>query len=67
MRYRLQVLETIARPNILGNCSFPVYTHRWKDIYTSDSKAALEAMLPKGDKKYRIEDTRPGETENKEI
>lgn len=63
MRYRLQVKETVARPNILGNCSFPVYTHRWKDIYASDSKAELEAILPKGDK-YRIEDTRPYEAES---
>lgn len=63
MRYRLQVMETVALPNILGNHSFPVYTYRWKDIYASDSKAELEKILPKGNK-YRIEDTRPFEAEN---
>ena len=63
MRYILQVKETVARPNILGNCSFPVYTHRWKDIYTSDNKAELERILPKGNE-YRIEDTRPYEAES---
>lgn len=65
MRYRLQVKETVVRPNILGNHSFPVYTHRWKDIYASDSKAELEAILPKGNK-YRIEDTRPYEAESED-
>ena len=65
MRYRLQIKEAVTRPNILGNCNFPVYTHRWKDIYASDSKAELEAILPKGDK-YRIEDTRPYEAESEE-
>ena len=65
MRYRLQVKETVARPNILGNCSFPVYTHRWKDIYASDNKAELEKLLPKGNE-YRIEDTRPYEAESED-
>ena len=65
MRYRLQVKETVAQPNILGNCKFPVYTHRWKDIYVSDSKAELEAILPKGNK-HRTEDTRPYEAESEE-
>lgn len=63
MRYRLQVKETVAQPNILGNHSMPVYTHRWKDIYASDDKAALEKLLPKGSE-YRIEDTRPYEVES---
>lgn len=65
MRYRLQVKETVARPNILGNCNFPVYTYRWKDIYASDSKAELERILPKGSE-YRIEDTRPYEAESED-
>ena len=58
MRYRLQYKEPIARPNILGNRSFPVHTYRWKDIAVSDDRAALEKMMP-NDKEYRIEDTRP--------
>ena len=60
MRYRLQKKVRVAMPNILGNHSMPVYTYRWKDIYASDSKAELEAILPKGNE-YRIEDTRPYE------
>ena len=63
MRYRLQVKETVVRHKIIGICSFPAYTYRWKDIYESDSKAELEAILPKGDK-YRIKDTRPYEAES---
>ena len=59
MRYRLQVKETIARPNILGNHSMPVYSYRWRDLYASDDKEALEKMMPK-DKNYRIDDTRRG-------
>lgn len=50
MRYRSQKKVSVAMPNILGNHSMPVYTYRWKDIYASDNKAALEAILPKGDK-----------------
>lgn len=60
MRYRLQRKETVARPNILGNHSFPVYTYRWKDIAMSDDKNALEAMML-DQKNYRIEDTEPTE------
>lgn len=63
MRYRLQVKEQVAKPNILGNCNFPVYTYRWKDIYASDSKAELEKILPRGNE-YRIVDTRPYEAES---
>lgn len=59
MRYRLQVKETIARPNILGNHSMPVYSYRWRDLYASDDKEALEQMMPDSDN-YRIEDTRRG-------
>lgn len=57
MRYRLQRKETIARPNTLGNRSFPVYTYRWKDIAASDDRVELEKLLP-NEKDYRIEDTR---------
>ncbi len=63
MRYRMQVKETIARPNILGNHSMPVYSYRWRDLYASDDKEALEKMMPK-DKNYRIYDTRRGMNEN---
>lgn len=62
MRYRLQVKETIARPNILGNHSMPVYSYRWRDLYASDDKEALEQMIPDNEN-YRIEDTRRSENE----
>ena len=58
MRYRLQRKETVARPNTLGNHSFPVYTFRWKDIAASDDRAALEEIMP-NTKDFRIEDTHP--------
>lgn len=54
-RYRLQRKERIARPNILGNRSFPVHTYRWRDIAVSNDKAALEKMIPAGSREYRIE------------
>ena len=57
MRYRLQVKETVARPNVLGNKSYPVYTYRWRDLYASDDREALEKIMP-NDQKHRIEDTR---------
>lgn len=59
MKYRLQRKEQYVMPNILGNCSMPVYTHRWKDILVSDDKAELEKYMPANDENYRIEDTRP--------
>jgi hypothetical protein len=46
----------VARPNILGNRSFPVYTYQWKDIAGSDDLEALQAVCP-NDKDHRIEDT----------
>lgn len=57
MRYRLQRKETIARPNTLGNRSFPVYTYHWRDIAVADDLAELEKLMP-NDGKHRIEDTR---------
>ncbi len=60
MRYRLQRKESVARPNILGNRSFPVHTYRWKDVAASDSREALERIMP-NKTEYRIEDTRPNE------
>lgn len=62
MRYRLQMKETIARPNILGNHLMPVYSYRWRDLYASDDKEALEQMMPDNEN-YRIEDTRRSENE----
>lgn len=59
MRYRLQYKEPIARPNILGGHSFPIYTYRWKDIAASDDLLALEKLLAGlPSEKYRIDDTR---------
>jgi len=52
-RYRLQVREQTATPNILGNHSFPVYSYRWRDIAASDDRSALEEVMPAG-KDYRI-------------
>ena len=57
MRFRLQKKEAIARPNILGNCSFPVHTYRWRDIAMSESIDELLKIMP-DNKDYRIEDTR---------
>ena len=57
MRFRLQKKEAIARPNILGNHSFPVHTYRWRDIAMSESIDELLKILP-DNKDYRIEDTR---------
>lgn len=62
MRYRLQVKETVVRPNVLGNKSYPVYTYRWRDLYASDDREALEKIMP-NDQKHRIEDTRKEVTE----
>lgn len=56
-RYRLQRKEIYHMPNILGNKSFPVVTHRWKDILASDDKEALEEYLIE-DGNHRIIDTR---------
>lgn len=63
MRYRLQRREQYVTPNILGGHSFPLYTYRWKDIAASNDRQALEDMMPKTNSLYRIEDTRPLESE----
>lgn len=53
--YFLERKETIARPNILGNCSFPVYSERWKAIMACEDREPLEKELAKRNpKKYRI-------------
>jgi len=56
MRYRLQRREKYFMPNILGNCSQPVPTYRWKDILASNDKEALKKYLI-NDWEYRIIDT----------
>ena len=58
LRYRLQKKVPIARPNILGNHSFPVHTYQWKDIAASDDREALVKVMP-NDRDFRIEDTAP--------
>lgn len=57
-RYSLQRKERFVIPNTLGNCSFPVYTYRWKDVAMSNDRKLLEADMP-NDKDYRIEDRCP--------
>lgn len=64
LRYRLQKKVPIARPNILGNHSFPVHTYQWKDIAASDDREALAKVMP-NDRDYRIEDTDPPTEEKK--
>lgn len=60
MRYRLQRKQTVARPNILGNHSFPVYTWEWRDVAVSNSKKALEQYMKDHalGAEYKIIDTR---------
>lgn len=62
-KYRLQIKEQTVRPNILGNCSFPVYTTRWRDIATSSCIEPLKALVKDG-MEYRIIDT---ENNDKEV
>lgn len=52
-KYRLQRKDRYLMKNILGNCSFPVDTYRWKDIAMSDDYSALEKLMP-DNKNYRI-------------
>lgn len=52
-KYRLQRKDRYFMKNILGNCSFPVDTYRWKDIAMSDDYSALEKLMP-DNKNYRI-------------
>jgi len=53
--YFLERKERIARPNILGNHSFPIYTHRWKAIMVCEEREPLEKELEKLDREnYRI-------------
>lgn len=53
--YFLERKETIAKPNILGNCSFPVYSERWKAIMACEDREPLKKELAKHNpNKYRI-------------
>lgn len=55
MMYFLEKKEHYSMPNILGNKSFPVHTHRWKAIAVCEELEPLQAELGKLDKdKYRI-------------
>ncbi len=58
-KFALQRKEAYAMPNILGNRSFPVHTHRWRDIALSDDKDELVKLIPSQcSANYRI-DERP--------
>lgn len=53
--YFLERKEAYAMPNILGNHSFPVHTHRWKAIATCEDKELLERELINRDRnQYRV-------------
>lgn len=53
--YFLERKEPYAMPNILGNCSFPVATFRWKIIAKCEEKAPLEDIIKEMDTKtHRI-------------
>lgn len=55
--YFLERKESHVVPNILGNHSMPVYTHRWKAIMTCEAREPLEKELKRMNKdKYRITD-----------
>ena len=60
MRYRLQRKESVSRPCIIGNHSYPLPAYRWKDIAVSDDLDALKANLRKDDN-HRIIDTQDGD------
>lgn len=55
--YVLERKEAIARPNILGNCSFPVHTYRWKQICMCEEKEPLDEIFKDcvPQENYRIE------------
>ena len=50
--YFLEKKEPYFMPNILGNCSFPVKTYRWKQIAICEKKEPLEKLCISND--YRI-------------
>lgn len=53
--YFLERKERYSMPNILGNCSMPVDTYRWKAIAACEAKEPLEEILKDMDyKTHRI-------------
>lgn len=42
--YVIMVKEPHAMPNMLGNKSQPVHTHRWRDVACCAEKKPLEDM-----------------------
>lgn len=56
--YFLERKENISRPNVLGNCSFPVHTYRWKQMAICEKREPLEKIVSsvpdKDQKNYRI-------------
>lgn len=48
----LEKKEKCVMPNILGNCSQPVYTWRWKQIAVCETKEPLEKYCISNE--YRI-------------
>lgn len=49
--YFLERKESYSMPNILGNCSQPVPTYRWRAIAICEEKEPLEEVLETMDKK----------------
>lgn len=41
----LERKEPYVLPNILGNCSQPVHTHRWKAIASCEQEEPLKKLL----------------------
>lgn len=63
-RYRLQRKEPYSMPCVIGNCSYPLPTYRWKDIAVSSDRAALESGITDWDN-YRVIDTQQNEQEER--
>ena len=63
--YFLERKEPHVMPNILGNRSFPVHTHRWKAIAICEEREPLEEALSGMDKETHriISNETPTQTE----
>lgn len=60
--YFLERKEPVCKKAVLGNCSFPVETYRWKAIYTCPERWPLEALLRNmNPKTHRITSNSPSE------
>lgn len=60
--YFLERKEMVWKKAVLGNCSFPVETYRWKAIYTCPERWPLEALLRHMEPKtHRITSNSPAE------